>query len=132
MSLGHQTVVDVGMYGAGIAPKVGYTNGKDGATPLCHVGIFLGACSYRSRSLLISLRTPRGMPLTKRLERHGGLFLDSAPTLFFGVGRPGNRELPEDNSSSTVASLLHDKTSRLPLFCLIRSVGWLLPLAFSP
>ena len=34
MSSGPRTVVDAGMYGAGGAPKVGYTNGIDGATPL--------------------------------------------------------------------------------------------------
>ena len=57
MSSGPQTMVDVGMYRAGAASKVGYTNGNDGATPVCHVGIFLGACSDCRRSLLIYLRT---------------------------------------------------------------------------
>ena len=50
-------MVDAGMYGAGSAPKVGYTNGNDGAMPLCHVGIFSGICSDYRLSLLISLRT---------------------------------------------------------------------------
>ena len=65
MSSSPRTVVDVGMYEAGAAPKVGYTNGNDGAMPLCHVGIFSGACSDCRVSLLISLCTRRGMPLTK-------------------------------------------------------------------
>ena len=45
MSSGPRTVVDANMCGAGAAPKVGYMNGSDGATPLCHVGTFSGACS---------------------------------------------------------------------------------------
>ena len=40
MSSGPQTVVDANTYGVGAALKVGYTNGNDGATPLCHMGIF--------------------------------------------------------------------------------------------
>ena len=64
------------MCGAGAAPKVGYMNKSKGATPLCHVGTFSGACSNGRRSLLISLRTRRCMPLTERLERRRGLFLD--------------------------------------------------------
>ena len=86
MSSGPRTVVGVGMYGAGEAPKVGYTNGSDSATPLCHAGIFLGAYSDCRFSMMNSLRTRRGMPLEERLERRGGLFLDSASTLFFGGG----------------------------------------------
>ena len=132
MSSGPRTVVDAGMYRAGAAPKVGYKNENDGATPLCHVGIFSGACSYCRRSLLISLRTRRGMPLTEQLERCGGLFLDSASTWFFGGGRSGSGELPKDNSLSVVASLSPGKTGCLPLFCLIGGAGWLLPRAFSP
>ena len=69
MSSGPWTVVDAGMYKAGAAPKVGHTNGNDGATPLCHVGIFSRACFDCRRSLLTSLRTWRGMPLTEMLER---------------------------------------------------------------
>ena len=57
MSYGPRTVVGAGMYGAGAAPKVGYMNGSDGATPLCHVGIFSGACSDCRLSLLNSLHT---------------------------------------------------------------------------
>ena len=86
MSSGPWMVVDAGMYEAGAAPKVGYTDENDGATPLCHVGIFSRACSDCRFSLLISLHTRRGMPLTERLERRGGLFLDSTSTLFFGGG----------------------------------------------
>ena len=56
MSSGPRIVVDAGMYGAGAALKVGYKNENDGVTPLCHVGIFSGACSNCCRSLLISLR----------------------------------------------------------------------------
>ena len=132
MSSGPRIVVDAGMYRARAAPKVGYTNGNDGATPLCHLGIFSGACSNCRRSLLISLRTLRGMPLTEWLERRGGLFLDSASTLFFRGGRSGSEELPEDNSSSVVASLSSDRTGSLPLFCLTGGAGWLFPRVFSP
>ena len=45
MSSSPQTVVGVGIYGAGVASKVGYTNGSDGATPLCNVGTFSRAFS---------------------------------------------------------------------------------------
>ena len=58
------------------------------------------------------------MPLTDRLERRGGLFIDSASTLFFGGIGFGSGELPEDNSSSAAASLSSDWISSLPLFCL--------------
>ena len=118
MSSGPRTVVDVGMYKVGLAPKVGNMNGNDGATPLCHMGIFSRACYDCRRSLLISLSTRRGMPLTKRLERRRGLFLDSASTLFFGGGKSGSEELPEDNSSSAAASLSLGRMGSLPLFCL--------------
>ena len=64
MSSGPRTVVDVSMCEAGAAPKVGYMNGSDGATPLCQVGTFLGACSNFRCSLLISLRARECMPLT--------------------------------------------------------------------
>ena len=43
MSSGPRTMVGAGMYGAGAASKVGYKNRSDGAMPLCHMGIFLGA-----------------------------------------------------------------------------------------
>ena len=131
MSSGPRTVVGVGMYGAGAAPKVGYTKGSDGATPLCHVGIFSGACFVCHNSLLNSLLTWRGIPLTDRLEWRGGLFLDSASTLFFRGGRSGSGELPKDNSSSAAASLSSGLIGSLPLFCLTGGAGWLLPRAFS-
>ena len=57
MSSSPRTVVDAGMYKARATSKVGYTNGNNGATPLCHVGIFLKACFDCRRSLMISLRT---------------------------------------------------------------------------
>ena len=53
MSSGHRTVVDVSMCGVGATSKVGYMNGSGGATPLCHVGTFSGACSDYRCSLLI-------------------------------------------------------------------------------
>ena len=61
MSSGPRTVVGESMYGAGAASKVRYTNGSDGAMPLCHVGIFSGACSNCRLSLPNFLRTRRGM-----------------------------------------------------------------------
>ena len=131
MSLGPRIVVGTGMYGAGAAPKVGYTNGSDGATPLCHVGIFSGACSNCRLSLLNFLRTRRGMPLTKQLESHRGLFLDSASSLFFRGGRSGSGDLPEDNSSSIAVSLSSGRIGSLPLFCFTGGARWLLPCAFS-
>ena len=57
MSSGPRTMVGASMYGAGAAPKVGYTNESDDATPLCQAGIFLGACSDYRFSLLNSLHT---------------------------------------------------------------------------
>ena len=65
------------------------------------------------------------------LERRGGLFLDLASTLFFGCGRSGSGELPEDNSSSAVASPSSSRIGFLPLFILTEDVGWMLPRAFS-
>ena len=100
-----RTVAGAGIYGVGAALKVGYPNGSDGVVPLCHMGMFSGVCSDYRFSLLNSLRTRRGMPLTDQLERRGGLFLDSASTLFFGGGRSGSGQLPEDNSSSASVSL---------------------------
>ena len=125
-------MVDACTYEAGRAPKVGYTNGIDGATPLFHMGIFSEACFDYRLSLLNSHHTRRGMPLMERLEQRGGLFLDSASTLFFGGGRSGSGELPEDNSSFATASLSSDRIGYLPLFCLTGDAGWLLPRAFSP
>ena len=132
MSLSPQTVVDVSMCGAGTAPKVGYMNRSDGATPICQVGTFSGAYSDCRLSLLISLQTRRCMPLTERLEQRGGLFVDSASMLFFGGERSGSGELPEDNSSSTAASLSPGRMGSLPLFYLTGGARWLLPRAFSP
>ena len=132
MSSSPRIVVDLSICGAGAAQKAGYMNGSDGATPLCHMGTFLGACSDCRHSLLISLRARRYMPLTKQLERRGGLFLDSASTLFFGGERSSSGELPEDNSSFAAASLSPGRIGSLHLFCLTRGAGWLLPLAFFP
>ena len=132
MSLGSRIVVDVSMCGAGAAPKVGYMNGSGGATPLCHVGTFSGACSNCRRSLLTSLHARLCMPLTERLERCGGLFLDSASTSFFGGERSGSGELPQDNSSFATASLSPGRMGSLPLFYLTGGAGRLLPREFSP
>ena len=132
MSSSPRTVVDVSMCGAGAAPEVGYMNISDGVMPLCHMGRFLGACSGCRRSLLISLRTRRCMPLTEWLERRRGLFVDSTSMLFFGGKRSSSIELLKDNSSPTAASLSPDKMGSLPLFCLIGGGGWLLARAFSP
>ena len=93
--------------------------------------MFSGACSNCRLSLLNSLHTQRGMPLMDRLERRGGLFLDSASTLFFGGGISGSGELPEDNSSSVASSLSSGRIGSLPLFCLIGGAEWLLRHAFS-
>ena len=131
MSFGPRIVVGAGIYGAGVAPRMGYTNGSDGAMPLCHVGIFSGAYFDCRLYLLNSLLTRRGMLLMDRLERRGGLFLDLVSTLFFRGGRSGSGELPKDNSLSTAASLSSDPIGSLPLFCLTRGARWLLPRAFS-
>ena len=125
MSSSPRIVMGSGMYRAGATSKVGYMNGSDDAMPLFHVGIFSGACSDCHLSLLNSLRTWRGMPLTNQLEQRGGLFLDLASTLFFGGGRSRSRELPEDNSSSTATSLSSGGISFWPLFCLTGGAGWL-------
>ena len=116
MSSGPWTMVGAGMHGAGAAPKVGYMNGSDGATPLSHVGILLGACSDCRLSLLNSPCTRQGMPLTEQLEQREGLFLNSATMLFIRGGRSRSGELPEYNSSFAVASLSSGWTGSLPLF----------------
>ena len=116
---------------ASAAPKVGFPNASDGAAPPGHAGMYSGACSNCRLSLLNSLRTRQGMPLMDRLERRGGLFLDSASTLFFGGDRSGSGELPEDSSSSAAASLSSGRIGSLPLFYLTGGAGWLLPRAFS-
>ena len=131
ISFGLRKALGARIYRAGAAPKVGYPNRSDGAVPLCHAGTFSGACFDCRISLLNSLHTRRGMPLMDRLEGCGGLFLDLASTLFFGGGRFGNGELPEENSSSAAASLSSGWIGSFPLFCLIRGVGWLLSRAFS-
>ena len=91
--------------------------------PLCHVGKFSGTCSGYRCSLLISLRTRQCMPLTERLERRRGLFLDSASTLFFEGERSCSGELPKDNSLSAAASLSPGKMDSLPLFYLTGGAG---------
>ena len=57
ISSGPRTVVGVGIYGASVAPKVGYPNGSDDAAPLYHTGMFSGACFDCHLSLLNSLHT---------------------------------------------------------------------------
>ena len=131
MSSSPWTTVGEGIYGIGVASKVGYPNGSDGAAPPGHVGMFSGGRSDYRLSLLNSLRTRWGMSLTDRLERCGGLFLDSASTLFFGGVGSGSEELSEDNLSSAAASLSSGRIGSLPLFCLTEGVGWLLPSCIS-
>ena len=64
MSSGPWIATGAGIYGIGAAPKVGYPNGSDGATPPSHAGMFSRARFDRHLSLLNSLRTRQGMPLT--------------------------------------------------------------------
>ena len=88
MSSSSQIVVDVSMCEVGVAPKVGYMNGSGGATPLCHVGTFSGACSNCCCSLLISLRTRRCMPLMEQgpsWNSEGVSFLIQSPCCSLGV-----------------------------------------------
>ena len=92
--------------------------------------MFSGVHAVCRFSLLNSLYTRRGMPLTDRLERHEGLFLHLASTLFFRGGRSKSEKLSEDNSSSAAASLSSARIGSLPLFCLTRGARWLLPRAF--
>ena len=92
--------------------------------------VFGGAFICRL-SLLNSLRTRRGMPLTDRLEHLKGLFLDSVSTLFFRGNGSENGELPKDNSSSAATSLSSEWIGSLPLFCLTGGAGWPLPRTFS-
>ena len=63
------------------------------------------------------------MLLTNQLERHRGLFLDSASTLFFRGVRSRRGEVSEDNSSSAAASLSSDQIGALPLSCLTGGAG---------
>ena len=131
MSSGPRTAAGTGMNGTGAALKAGYPNESDGAAPPSHSGMFSGACSDCRLSLLNSLRTRQGMPLADQLEHRGGLFLNSASTLFFRGSGSESGELPEDNSSSATASLFSDRIGSLPLFCLTRGAGWPLPRTFS-
>ena len=130
ISSGPRTTVGTSIKGTGAASKAGCLNGSNGAVPPSHAGMFSGARSDCRLSLLNSLRTRQGMPPTDRLERCGGLFLDSTSTLFFGGGRSGSGELPEDNSSSAAALLSSGRIGSLPLFCLTRGARWLLPAHF--
>ena len=130
MSSSPQTAVGAGIYETGATSKAGYPNGSAGVAHPSHVGMFSGVRSNCHLSLLNSLRIRRGMPSTDRLERRGGLFLDSTSTLFFGGGRSGSGEVPEDNSSSTAALLSFGRIDSLPLSCLTGGAGWLLPRAF--
>ena len=131
MSSSPRTVVGTGINGTGVAPKAGYPNESDGAAPPNHASMFSGAHFDCRISLLNSLLTRRGMPLTDRLERRGGLFFDSTSTLFFGGSRSESGELPKDNSSSTVASLSSVQIGSLPLFCLTRGARWPFPCILS-
>ena len=131
MSSSLWTTIGMGINGTGTVPKARYPKGSGGAGPPSHAGMCSGACSVCCLSLLNSLRTQQGMPLMDQLERHGGLFLDSASTLFFEASRFGSGELPEDNSSSAAASLSSNRIGSLPLFCLDGGAGWPLPRTFS-
>ena len=62
------------------------------------------------------LFVPDGASLTDWLNRHRGLFFDSASTLFWGGEWGRSRELPEDNSSSVGGSLSPMRMGSLPLF----------------
>ena len=110
MSLGPRIVVDVSMCRVGAAPKVGYMNGTGGATPLCHVGTVLRACSDCLCSLLISLYTRRCMPLMERLERGRAFFLIQPPRCSLGV----KDQVAKSYQRITHRPLLHD----------CRLVGW--------
>ena len=85
MSSGPRTVVGSGIYGTGAASKVGYLSGSDGTAPLSHAGMFSGARSNCRLSLLNSLLTGRGMPLTDRLERRRASSLTRPPHCSLGV-----------------------------------------------
>ena len=130
MSSSPRTTVGMGINETGTFPKAGYLKGSGDASPPSHAGMCSGAHSVYRLSLLNSLCNRRGMPLTDRLERRGGLFLDSASTLFFGGSGSKSWELSKDNSSSAAASLSFDRIGSLPLFCLAGDAMWLLPLTF--
>ena len=129
MSSGPRTVTDASMYETGAASKAGYTNRNDGATLLCG-HIFRGLFRLSPLSTdFSSYSTRHAIDGTTGMAR--GLFLDLAYRLFFGGGRSGRGELPEDNSLSAAASLSSGRIGSLPLFCLTGGAGWLLPRAFS-
>ena len=123
MSSGPQTTVGTGINGTGVVPNVGYPKGSGGGAPSSHAGMFSGARSVCHLSLLNFFRTRRGMPLTDRLERRGGLFLNSASTLFFGSSGSGNGELPKDNSSSAATLLSSDRTAPCLYFIFLGVLG---------
>ena len=95
MSSGPRTAVGTGINRTTTVPKARYPKGSGGAMPPSHAGMFSGARSVCCLSLLNSLHTRQGIPLTDQLERRGGLFLNSASTLFFGGSESGNGELSE-------------------------------------
>ena len=129
MSSGPWTIVDGSMCGAGAAPRLGYMNGSCDDIPSVPRGhIFEGLLRLSSLSTGFF---PYSVPLTERLERCEGLFLDLAPSLFFGGDGSGSGELPEDNSSSAGGSLSLGRMGSLPLFCLTGGAGGMLPRAFS-
>ena len=84
--------------------------------PLGWIGIYSGTSSEWRLSLLASLRTQRHAPLTDRLDRRGGLFLDLTSALFWGGERVRSGELPEDSSSFAGGSLSPMRMGSLPLF----------------
>ena len=62
------------------------------------------------------LRIRQCVPLTYRLDRCRGLFLDSASALFWGGERVRSGELPKDSSSLSRGSLSPMRMGSLPLF----------------
>ena len=78
------------------------------------------------------LFVPDGAPLTNRLDRHGGLFLDSTSALLWGGELSRSGELPEDSSSVVRGSLSHMRMGSLPLFGRAGGAGWIGPHEFSP
>ena len=98
--------------------------------PPSWTGIYSRASSKWCLSLLASLRTRRLVPLTDRLDRHMGLFLDSASALFWGGERSRSGELLEDSSSSIGGSLSPMRMGSLPLFSRVRGAGWIDPREF--
>ena len=95
-------------------------------------GTYSGTSSEWRLSLLASLSTRGHAPLTDLLDRCGGLFLDSASTLFWGGERSRSEELLEDSSSSAGGSLSPMRIASLPLFSRVGGVEWIGPREFSP